>query len=191
MRYVREVVSGMALSIVCVLLLTGCGSVQSAASVVPGASYIPGLAEDESGEPKEGDKLHLKIAPDDALVILSEVAPQHGWTLAAVGEQHDLQGLRGKYFRLETMRFLGGATEMNGVFFIEPEGAYVVVGKRHTGLPEELVGPFIAAVKEKTGTVVSGAGTATDEAKTTSEETKAAPEEEKLGAEETETETAP
>ena len=191
MRYVRETALGMVLGMACVLMLSGCSSVQSAASAVPGASYIPGLAEDESGEPKEGDKLHLQISPDDALVILSEVAPQHGWTLAAVGEQHDLEGLRGKYFRLETTRFLGGATEMNGVFFIEGEGAYVIVGKRHTGLPEELVEPFIAAVKERTGTVVSGAGTGANEAKTASDETKIVPEEEKLDSGEAETATAP
>jgi len=191
MRYVREAALGMVLGAVCVVVMSGCSSVQSAASAVPGASYIPGLAEDESGEPQEGDKLHLKISPDDALVILSEVAPQHGWTLAAVGEQHDLQGLRGKYFRLETTRFLGGATEMNGVFFIEEEGAYVVVGKRHTGLPEELVAPFIAAVKERTGTVVSGAGTGVNEVKATSDETKVVPEKERPDAGETATEAAP
>lgn len=166
MKHVREVALGMTLGVVCMLTLTGCGSVQSAASVVPGASYIPGLAEDESGEPKEGDKLHLKISPDEALEILAKVAPQHGWQLAAVGEQYDLQGLRGKYFRLETTRFLGGATEMNGVFFIEPEGTYVVVGKRNTGLPEDLVGPFTTAVKEKMGTATGETEAIKDKAET-------------------------
>ena len=132
--------------------LAGCSTVKSAASVVPGASYVPGLADSKSGGPQAGEKLYFKISPDEALEILAEVAPQHGWQLASAGEQYDLQGLRGKYFRLETTRFLGGATEMNGVFFIEPEGTYVVVGKKYTGLPEELVEPFMAAVEAKTGT---------------------------------------
>jgi len=191
MRHVREAVLGMVLGAVCVVGMSGCSSVQSAASAVPGASYIPGLSEDESGEPKEGDKLHLKISPDDALVILSEVAPQHGWKLAAVGEQHDLQGLRGKYFRLETIRFLGGATEMNGVFFLEEGGAYVIVGKRHTGLPEELVTPFISAVRERTGTIVSGAGTVANEVEPASDGVKSAAEEKQSEDGEVETDAAP
>ena len=132
--------------------LAGCSTVKSAASVVPGASYVPGLEDDESGGPQVGEKLHFKISPDEALEILAEVAPAHEWELDAVGEQYDLEGLRGKYFRLLTRRFIGGVYEMNGVFFIEPEGTYVIVGKKDTGFPQELVEPFTAAVEAKTGT---------------------------------------
>jgi hypothetical protein len=131
--------------------LAGCSTVKSAASVVPGASYIPGLEDDKSDGPQVGEKLHFKISPDEALAILAEVAPAHEWELDAVGEQYDLEGLRGKYFRLLTRRFIGGVYEMNGVFFLEPEGTYVVVGKKDTGFPQELVAPFTAAVEAKTG----------------------------------------
>jgi hypothetical protein len=79
--------------------------------------------------------------------ILDEVAAQHGWSIVSVGDQYDMQGQRGKYFRMETSRFIGGRKEMSGVFFTEPEGSYVVVGKNDAGLPEEIVEPFLAAVK--------------------------------------------
>jgi len=149
MKHVREVGLSLLVSIACVTLSSGCGTMKSVVSVVPGASYVPGLVDSKPDGPQEGEKLQFKISPDEALEILADIAPQHGWQLAGAGEQHDLQGLRGKYFRLETTRFLGGATEMNGVFFIDPGGTYVVVGKRNTGLPEELVEPFVAAVAAK------------------------------------------
>jgi hypothetical protein len=38
---------------------------------------------------------------------------------------------------------------MNGVFFAEPEGTYVIVGKTDTGFPQDLVEPFTAAVEEQ------------------------------------------
>ena len=190
MGHGRDVALVIVAGAVWVLALSGCGSMKSAASAVPGASYIPGLADDESGEPQEGDKLHLQISPDEALAILADVAPQHGWTLAAVGEQHDLQGLRGKYFRLETTRFLGGATEMNGVFFIEPQGTYVIVGKRHTGLPEELVEPFTLAVKEKTATGSAEAAAVSDEEASRAGEKATATDEAEAGSGETEAPTA-
>jgi hypothetical protein len=152
MKCVRTVSVAVLLGVACLTVSSGCGTVKSAASVVPGASYVPGLADSKSDGPQAGEKLYFKISPDEALEILAEVAPQHGWQLASAGEQYDLQGLRGKYFRLETTRFLGGATEMNGVFFIDPAGTYVVVGKKYTGLPEELVEPFMAAVEARTGT---------------------------------------
>jgi hypothetical protein len=151
MKQVRGVSINVLLGVACLMAFPGCGTVKSAASVVPGASYVPGLAEDKSDGPQVGEKLHFKISPDEALEILAEVAPAHEWELDAVGEQYDLEGLRGKYFRLLTRRFIGGVYEMNGVFFIEPGGTYVVVGKKDTGFPQELVAPFTAAVEAKTG----------------------------------------
>jgi hypothetical protein len=99
-----------------------------------------------------GEKLHFKITPEEAIAILQEVAPQNGWKVASTGDQFDLQGLRGKYFRLETEKFLGGKKDMSGVFFSEPSGSYVVVGKSNMGLPQELTGPFLAAVEARTKT---------------------------------------
>src|SRR5262245_3016548 len=94
-----------------------------------------------------GEKVHLKVPPEQAVRILDEVAAEHGWSIVSVGDQYDMQGQRGKYFRMETSRFIGGRKEMSGVFFTEPEGSYVVVGKTDAGLPEEIVEPFLAAVK--------------------------------------------
>ncbi len=128
----------------------GCSSVKSVASAVPGASLV-GLKADAPEGPQVGEKVHFKISPEEALEILAEVAPKHEWELDAVDDQYDLQGLRGKYFRLLTRRFIGGVFEMNGVFFIEPEGTYVVVGVRNTGFPQELLAPFTAAVEARKG----------------------------------------
>lgn len=150
MKHVREAGVGVLLGIACLTAFSGCSTVKSAASAVPGASYVPGLADEKADGPQVGEKLHFKISPDEALEILAEVAPAHEWELDAVGEQYDLEGLRGKYFRLLTRRFIGGVYEMNGVFFIEPGGTYVIVGKKDTGLPHELVAPFTAAVEAKT-----------------------------------------
>jgi hypothetical protein len=127
----------------------GCGTVKSAASAVPGASYV-GLNADQPEGPQVGEKLHFKISAEEALAVLAEVAPAHGWELDATGDQYDLQGFRGKYFRLLTRRFIGGVFEMNGVFFTEPEGVYVIVGKKDTGFPQDLVAPFTEAVQAKT-----------------------------------------
>jgi hypothetical protein len=98
-----------------------------------------------------GQKLHLKVAPEQAIRILDEVAAQNGWSIASVGDQHDMQGQRGKYFRMETNRFIGGVKQMSGVFFSEAEGCFVVIGKTDAGLPEELVQPFVAAVQTHVG----------------------------------------
>jgi hypothetical protein len=111
---------------------------------------VPGLKDDASAGPKAGEKLHFKITPEEALAILKEVAPTREWEMDVSGDQYDLQGYRGKYFRILTKRFIGGVFEMNGVFFAEPEGTYVLVGSKETGLPQELVEPFTAAVAAKT-----------------------------------------
>ncbi|HEV8715954.1 MAG TPA: hypothetical protein VGX03_24395 [Candidatus Binatia bacterium] len=123
--------------------LTGCSTVKS---------VIPGMGSDSPSGAAVGEKLHFKITPEEAIAILQEVAPQNGWKVASTGDQFDLQGLRGKYFRLETEKFLGGKKDMSGVFFSEPSGSYVVVGKSNMGLPQELTGPFLAAVEARTKT---------------------------------------
>lgn len=129
------------LSFLCFTHFAGCSTVKS---------VIPGLGSDSPARAAAGEKLHFKITPEEAIAILREVAPQNGWQVASTGDQFDLQGLRGKYFRVETEKFLGGWKSMSGVFFSEPDGAYVVVGKSDTGLPQELSGPFMAAVEART-----------------------------------------
>jgi hypothetical protein len=98
-----------------------------------------------------GGKLHVKVTPEEAITILQKVAPENGWQVISTGDQFDMQGLRGKYFRLETDRFLGGIKQVSGVFFSEPTGSYVMVGSKDTGLPENLVAPFTAAADGRGG----------------------------------------
>ena len=113
-------------------------------------SVVPGMGSDSPPGAAAGEKLHFKVTPEEAVTILREVAPQNGWQVASTGDQFDLQGLRGKYFRLETEKFLGGRKSVSGVFFSEPAGSYVIVGKGDTGLPEALTAPFMAAVEART-----------------------------------------
>jgi hypothetical protein len=122
----------------CLTSLTNCGTVKS---------VVPGMGGDSTSEAKAGERLHFKITPEEALAILVELAPQNGWEVISTGDQYDLQGPRGKYFRLETTRFIGGRSSMSGVFFSEPAGTYVIVGKKDSGLPQDLVAPLIAAIE--------------------------------------------
>ena len=125
----------------CCVYSTACNPVRMATNAV-------GLTEKGV---EAGQKVHLSVPPEQAVRILDEVAAQNGWSIVSVGDQYDMQGQRGKYFRMETTRFIGGRKEMSGVFFTEPEGSYVVVGKNDAGLPEEIVEPFLAAVKTHVG----------------------------------------
>jgi len=124
------------LTFLCCVYSSACNPVRMATNAV-------GLTEKGI---EAGQKVHLKVPPEQAVRILDEVAAQNGWSIVSVGDQYDMQGQRGKYFRMETSRFIGGRKEMSGVFFAEPEGSYVIVGKNDAGLPEEIVEPFLAAV---------------------------------------------
>jgi hypothetical protein len=141
MQSFRTATSLFILSFLCFTHCAGCSTVKS---------VIPGMGSDSPPGAAAGEKLHLKITPEEAVAILSEVAPQNGWQVASTGDQFDLQGLRGKYFRVETEKFLGGWKSMSGVFFSEASGSYVMVGKHDTGLPQELTGPFLTAVEART-----------------------------------------
>jgi hypothetical protein len=125
------------------LLSLACNPIRTVQSVVPG------LKSESSAE--VGEKLKLQIPPEEAIKVLDEVAAQNGWYLVSVGDQHDMQGRRGKYFRLETDRFIGGRKQMAGVFFSDAAGSYVIIGKYDTGLPQELVPAFTAAVQQQNG----------------------------------------
>ena len=127
------------LAVGCVLLLLGCSS-------IPGFRSEP---EDEGAD--VGQRLYLQVSPEEALDILTALAPEHGWEVKSIGNQYDLTGPRGKYFRLETQRLIGGASEMSGVFFSDAKGSYVLVGKREMGLPEDLVAPLKSAVEAESG----------------------------------------
>ena len=141
MKDFRDVTYSLILSLLCIASCSGCSTVKS---------VVPGMKSDTPSGPEAGEKLHLKLPPEEALAVLQEVAPQHGWKVASTGDQFDLQGLRGKYFRLEAERFLGGPKDVGGVFFSEPSGSYVMVEKSGAGLPKELTEPFLAAVEART-----------------------------------------
>ena len=117
-----------------------------------GCSSIPGFRSEPEDEGADvGQRLYLQVSPEEALDILTALAPEHGWEVKSIGNQYDLTGPRGKYFRLETQRLIGGASEMSGVFFSDAKGSYVLVGKREMGLPEDLVAPLKSAVEAESG----------------------------------------
>ena len=113
-------------------------------------SVVPGMGDETSSGPSAGEKLHFQVTPEEAVEILREVASQNEWELVGTGDQFDMHGPRGRFFRLENDRFLGGVKSVGGAFFAESTGCYVVVEKGGTGLPEELTAPFIAAVEART-----------------------------------------
>ena len=140
--YMRQMRQTFFLFFIVSLFSLGCNPIRTVQSVVPGL-------KSESSEPEVGEKLKLQIPPDEAVRVLDDVAAENGWYLVSVGDQHDMQGRRGKYFRLETDRFIGGRKQMAGVFFSDAAGSYVLVGKYDTGLPQELVPAFMAAVQQR------------------------------------------
>jgi hypothetical protein len=115
-------------------------------------SVVPGLG---NGSSAGGDRQHLPVTSEEAVVILSEIAPQHGWEVVSTGDEFDINGPRGKYFRLEIDRTIGGKKSVSGVFYNETNGCYVIVSDKN-GLPEALVEPLIAAVKDRKGIAHSG-----------------------------------
>jgi hypothetical protein len=142
--HMRQMIQPFFLFLIVSLFSLGCNPIRTVRSVVPGL-------KSESSEPEVGEKLKLQIPPDEAVRVLDDVAAENGWYLVSVGDQQDMQGRRGKYFRLETDRFIGGRKEMAGVFFSDAAGSYVLVGKYDTGLPQELVPAFMAAVQQRSG----------------------------------------
>jgi hypothetical protein len=102
-------------------------------------------------EKSVGGQQHLPVSPEEAVTVLLEVAPQNGWEVVSTGDEFDINGPRGKYFRLEAERTIGGKKSVSGVFFSEATGSYVTISDK-TGLPEALVEPLIAAIKARRGT---------------------------------------
>ena len=108
---------------------------------------------------KAGKRLHLKVPPQVALMLFQDVAPKNDWKVLSAGDQKDINGeVKGKFFRVETIKFVGGRRVMSGVFFKEDddeEKSYVTMGKPSTdveyGIPLALVKPMQAAVAEWAG----------------------------------------
>ncbi len=151
----RSVVWTVSLS---VLSLVGCGSVKSTVSSV--SAIIPGVDPPKKEERiKAGEKLNLNVPPQVALMLLQGVAQENGWEVSAMGDQRNINGaVTGKFFRVETVQFVGGRRIMSGVFFKEKddgEASYVTMGKPGPeaayGIPTALARPLLSAVAEWTG----------------------------------------
>ena len=138
------------------LSLVSCGSMKSTVS-----SIIPGGEKKEEEKIKAGKKLNLNVPPQVALMLFQGVATENGWEVRSAGDQRSINGeVTGKFFRVETVQFVGGRRTMTGVFFKEKEDdetSYVTMGKPGTeveyGIPIALVRPMLAAVAEWTGEV--------------------------------------
>ena len=147
------VVGIVGLSLLGLISMTGCSSVKSATSVL-----IPGAKKPEE-KIKVGERLRLKVAPQVALMLFEDVATENDWKVLSAGDQRDINGeVKGKFFRVETIKFVGGRKIMSGVFFKEKdddEKSYVTMGKPSTdpeyGIPLALVKPMQAAVAQWTG----------------------------------------
>ena len=152
----RSVVLTVSLS---VLGLVSCGSVKSTVSSM--SAIIPGVEPKKEERIKAGEKLNLKVPPQVALMLFQDVATENGWKISNRGDQRNINGeVTGKFFRVETVQFVGGRRTMAGVFFKEKddaEASYVTMGKPGTeveyGIPTALVRPMLAAVAEWTGEV--------------------------------------
>src|SRR5437867_10630521 len=121
MQNVRVAACFFMLFFSCLTHLTGCGTVKS---------LVPGVGKDKSAAADSGERLHLSVPPEEAVAILREVAPQNGWQVVSIGDQFDMQGPRGKYFRVETDRFIGGRKSVSGVFSGKPAATKVKVASK-------------------------------------------------------------
>ena len=155
MKITRNVVWAVSLSF---LGLVSCGSVKSTVSSV--STIIPGVEQKEKEERiKAGEKLNLNVSPQMALMLFRDVAEENGWEVSAMGDQRNINGeVTGKFFRVETVQFVGGRRIMSGVFFKDKdddEASYVTMGKPGPeaayGIPTPLARPLLASIAEWTG----------------------------------------
>ena len=177
MKIARNVVWTVSLSF---LGLVSCGSVKSTVSSV--STIIPGVEPKKEERIKAGEKLNLNVSPQMALMLFRDVAEENGWEVSALGDQRNINGeVTGKFFRVETVQFVGGRRIMSGVFFKDKdddEASYVTMGKPGPeaayGIPTALARPLLASIAEWTGE--------TDETfETVEDETEWSPLEEALG----------
>ncbi len=178
MKITRNIVWTVSLSF---LGLVSCGSVKSTVSSV--SAIIPGVEPPKKEERiKAGEKLNLNVSPQMALMLFRDVAEENGWEVSAMGDQRNINGeVTGKFFRVETIQFVGGRRIMSGVFFKvkdDDEASYVTMGKPGPeaayGIPTALARPLLASIAEWTGE-------ADETLETVEDETEWSPLEEALG----------
>ncbi len=168
MKITRTVVWTVSLSFLGLVSfgLVSCGSVKSTVS-----SIIPGGEQKKEERIKAGEKLNLNVPPQVALMLFQDVATENGWKVSAMGDQRNINGeVTGKFFRVETVQFVGGRRIMSGVFFKEKdddEASYVTMGKPGPeaayGIPTALARPLLASIAEWTGEVDETVETVEDE----------------------------
>ena len=154
MKIARNVVWTVSLSF---LGFVSCGSVKSTVSSV--STIIPGVEPKKEERIKAGEKLNLNVSPQMALMLFRDVAEENGWEVSALGDQRNINGeVTGKFFRVETIQFVGGRRIMSGVFFKDKdddEASYVTLGKPGPeaayGIPTALARPLLASIAEWTG----------------------------------------
>ena len=150
----RAVVWTVGLSL---LVAAGCGSVRSVTSTV--TSIVPGVEKQAGDKLKVGEKLELKVSPEVALMLFRSVAEENGWEVKSVGDQRNIEGaVTGKFFRIETVQFVGGRRVMTGVFFsdkTDEDVSHVMLGKPGSedmyGLPIALADKMRASVADWRG----------------------------------------
>lgn len=126
----------------CALAVSGCSSVQST---------VQGIVTGETpADETYAGRQHFPVTPQEAVDFLVVVAPRQGWEVVSTGDEYDVHGQRGKFFRIETDQRFGGKKTISGIFYAERTGAYVRVSENN-GLPEALVEPLIAEIKEQKG----------------------------------------
>ena len=139
------------------LVAAGCGSVRSVTSTV--TSIVPGVEKQAGDKLKVGEKLELKVPPEVALMLFRSVAEENGWEVKSVGDQRNIEGaVTGKFFRIETVQFVGGRRVMTGVFFsdkTDEDVSHVMLGKPGSedmyGLPIALADKMRASVADWRG----------------------------------------
>lgn len=141
----------------CLLVAAGCGSVRSVTSTV--TSIVPGVDKPAGDKLEVGEKLELKVSPEVALMLFRSVAEENGWEVKSVGDQRNIEGaVTGKFFRIETVQFVGGKRVMTGVFFNDKDdedASHVTLGKPGSedmyGLPIALADKMRASVADWRG----------------------------------------
>lgn len=146
---VRLLVTEMYRFFFIIMALFFIASCSSAPSTVESAVQRILTGEEPEDETYAGQQ-HFPVTPQEAVDFLVDVAPRHGWEVVSTGDEYDAYRKRGKFFRLEADEAISGKKVVSGVFYEEGTGAYVRISENN-GLPETLVDPLIAEIKEKKG----------------------------------------
>src|SRR5262245_65478232 len=82
----------------CCLAISACSSVQSTLQGI--------VTGEEPTDETYAGRQHFPVTPQEAVDFLSAVAPQQGWEVVSTGDEYDVYGQRGKFFRIETNKLI-------------------------------------------------------------------------------------